>query len=61
MGQQVSAAPSVNPREMKKMETDIESLAEEYRNLQTSRQQLEDDIIRSGIHAGSPCFGSAKN
>jgi hypothetical protein len=47
MGQQVAAAPSTNPREMKKMETDIEQLAEEYRALQASRQQLEDDILRS--------------
>ena len=46
MGQQVAAAPTVNPREMKKMETDIEQLAEEYKNLQTSRQHLEDEIIR---------------
>ncbi len=47
MGQQVAAAPSTNPRDMKKMETDIEQLAEEYRSLQASRQQLEDDILRS--------------
>ncbi len=47
MGQQVAAEPSTNPREMKKMETDIEQLAEEYRALQASRQQLEDDILRS--------------
>ena len=47
MGQQVAAAPATNPKEMKKMETDIEELAEELKNLQTSKQQLEDQIIRS--------------
>jgi hypothetical protein len=46
MGQQVAATPATNPREMKKMETDIEKLAEEYKELQTARQHLEDDIIR---------------
>lgn len=46
MGQQVAAAPTTSPKEMKKMETDIEHLAEEYKSLQTARQQLEDEIIR---------------
>ena len=31
---------------MKKMETDIENLAQEYKNHQTARQHLEDEIIR---------------
>ena len=46
----MAAAPSFNPKEMRKMETDIEELAEEYRSLQTSRQQLEDAILRSATH-----------
>jgi len=46
MGQQVTAAPSVDPREMQKMERSIEQLDGEYRELFNKKQKLEGDIIR---------------
>jgi len=46
MGQQVAAEPTVDPREMKKMEQSIEQLDAQYREMYNQKQKLEDDIIR---------------
>ena len=46
MGQQVAAAPKISPKELEKMERGIEESAGEQKDLVTTRQGLEDGILK---------------